>query len=949
MKKKLIPTIFLLLLFFQIKSQEKFVQKYFNLPDWQIIGPTDVPLGIINNIKQGIGSVECIEFDLINEDITYIGTHGGGVWKSINNAQSWIPLTDFLPSISISKIVVNPQNPQTIYIATGDKNYNELYSTGIYKSTDGGISWNETGLIYKLNEFKNINCLVINPNNPDVLIAGTNYGIIKSNNAGDSWQTVLPNVEIKCLEISYSNSNDVYATSFNTDGGARIYKSTNCANTFELSEPLNFPSENISRIELAFTKANTNVIYALCTDKTSKNMLSLYKSIDNGNIWEEIISGKTKNLLSNSAQGDNIEGNANEEIAIVVSNQDADNIIVGGTHLWKSTDGGYTFNLLKNCYLQNEDIIFAGQHVLKQNSKDELYLGNSGGIFQSDNFGVTWENKSKDLNILQSSNLDISTIGEEILLTTTKTNKTLLLKNESQLVLPLGEIAFNLIDYSNCNIVYSSTLNGEILKSENQGLNYENITPNSEFQGVAPIALHKSNSNVIYTANEKFYKSENKGYTWNTVCENPPWVNQISEIVTCYNSENIIYAITADEIWKSNDEGRTWLNITENLQLIRQPNSLNSISKYFHFAVNYSKPELIWVSVSDYINNQKVYKSIDGGETWENISKNLPNLKINCIVNQVGTNNGIYVGTDTGVFYIDDEITEWMCFNQNLPHSPISDLKIDYTTNEIIAATYGRGIWKTKLYKYENFEPITNFTVNNFRPCLNESVNLYDLTSYYPTYWKWDIQPNTFEFINGTNKHSQNPVVVFKQNGGYSVSLYSSNSYGFNSNFKTNFIFAGVPYAEFNFETDNSIVTFTNNSFNGENYMWDFDDGTLSIEKNPVHEYTSSRIYTATLDVSNSCGSDYISKNIIITNEIQSEKSNNFNIYPNPSNGLINISLENFYDKGIIEIFNINGISVYQNSITDINFTDNLLLKSGIYFCKIDCEECKLYRKIIIE
>jgi PKD repeat protein/photosystem II stability/assembly factor-like uncharacterized protein len=914
---------------------------------WKLVGPVSIPIDINTGYKQGVGRVDCISFDLLNTNTVYIGSSGGGVWKSKDGGVKWIPVGDILSTTAVSSIVTNPVNSNIIYVSTGNKNFWNNYSTGIYKSNDKGITWNSTGLSFSLSDKKNINCLEICLENPNILFSGTNSGILKSIDGGNSWYSVLEGFEIKDIELIKGVPSLVYATSFDYYGGAHIFKSINSGESFVLAEPQNFHSHDVSRIELAVSPTNNDLIYALCTDISTNSMLKLYKSNNRGTEWIEVLNNQELDLLSFSYLGNNEKGMANSNIAIVVSMDDDNKLIVGGTHLWKSLDGGNTFELLKNCYQQDENNVYPYHHFLEQNSDGELYLGNDGGLYKSDDFGETWQNISSGLSITHSLNAEIAILNSGYIISSNCFTNPVLLKDNEEHSFNEQVVGQSVVDYSDNNTFYISTFEGQVYKSEDLGRNFVNISPFNSSQRIIPIAINKNNPNILYIGRENIYISENKGEDWIEICQNPPWIEKIEKIALSASSDNIFYITTSDEIWKTEDGGKSWVNISIQLSGASETLPCN-YNRKFDIEIDYKNPNLIWVTVSDYLSNEKVFKSEDGGKNWLNISHNLPNLQIHCIVNQLGTNEALYIGTDIGVYYIDNNMTDWIKFSDSLPNVSVNDLVINYKSNTIIAATLGRGIWQSNLFMTENLNPISNFTVDNFEPCLKENVNLIDLTAYTPVYWKWEIIPAFFEFTENTNSFSQNPVVFFKQNGAYSITLTTSNEFGTDIKIKNNFIFTGKPFADYNYTSNNNEFYFQNLSFNANEYLWDFDDGTNSSEKSPVHTFEFSGVYSTKLTVLNNCGDDFVTKNIIVIISEIENISDVFSIYPNPSTEQIYLKAENYSQVSTFEIYNISGVLENFGKIEN-DLPISIKLEKGIYFCVLYTDKGKNTQKIIIE
>ena len=158
--------------------------------NWVAKGPINTPIILSNGKKRGNGRVNCIAFDPLDENVIWVGSPAGGLWKSIDGGSNWQTNTDDLPVIGVSHIAIDPNNSQIMYIVTGDANATDTYSIGILKSLDGGNSWDTTGLSYTVNQQNTVNKVIINPNFTDSLYAVTNSNILISANGGDSWQIV---------------------------------------------------------------------------------------------------------------------------------------------------------------------------------------------------------------------------------------------------------------------------------------------------------------------------------------------------------------------------------------------------------------------------------------------------------------------------------------------------------------------------------------------------------------------------------------------------------------------------------------------------------------------------------------------------------------------------------------------------------------------------------------
>jgi len=202
--------------------------------NWTTLGPTSViPRDINSGFRLGVGRVDCIEFHPTDPNTFWIGAPCGGIWKTTDGGNTWDVLTYDLPNLGVSDIVVDPSDPDIIYMATGDRDAFCVNTFGVLKSTDGGLSWDTTGLNFNLNELRNVNKLLMNPMNFAVLLAATSVGIYRSDDAGTTWNKVSIGVHFKDMAYHPNDTSVVFATTFSFNGVARIYISTDGGMNFE--------------------------------------------------------------------------------------------------------------------------------------------------------------------------------------------------------------------------------------------------------------------------------------------------------------------------------------------------------------------------------------------------------------------------------------------------------------------------------------------------------------------------------------------------------------------------------------------------------------------------------------------------------------------------------------------------------------------------------------------
>jgi hypothetical protein len=282
-----------------------------------------------------------------------------------------------------------------------------------------------------------------------------------------------------------------------------------------------------------------------------------------------------------------------------------------------------------------------------------------------------------------------------------------------------------MIDHHNPNIIYATNYNGTLNRSTDGGQNFTSnletpITDAGEHgDWVTPYAMNSYNSNIIYTAFNNIWKSEDQGTSW-TKISNIASNYSFKALSVANSNPNYIYASRPKDIYRTTDGGTTWTSIKTGLPI--------NDDLVTYITISSEDPLTLWITFSGYDEGEKVYKSINGGDSWNNISYNLPNVAANCIVHQAGHTsdnvylNGLYVGTDIGVFYTNDSLlnssAKWIEFDNGLPNVVVNELEIHYGAQKIRAATYGRGLWETDLY-------VSSYDVNIGMPKYdNNNVNL---------------------------------------------------------------------------------------------------------------------------------------------------------------------------------------------------------------------------------
>ncbi len=750
--------------------------------NWQPLGPTSVPSNGLSYASSGIGRVNCVRFDPTNTNNVWVGTPGGGLWKSTNGGASWNTNTDAFATLGISDIAIDPTNSNIMYVATGDADGSSTYSIGILKSIDGGVTWNTTGLTYVTSSFRKVARILINPSNPNIIIAATNLGIYRSANAGTTFSTIIASGTFYDLEFKPGDPTVVYAASYNGSGNATCYYSTNGGTSFTTATGT--PTSDAERISIAVSPANPSLVYALIANSTNSGYKGLYKSTNSGVSYTLVNS--TPNILASDENAANTGGQGWYDLALAVSPLDANEIYVGGINIWKSINGGTSFTITSHWYAGSSGTLpfaHADQHYLEFLPNSSTIIAcNDGGIRKSTNNGSSWTDLSNGLQIMQFYKISGSVQNASIIYGGAQDNGTNRKVGTAWNSCYGGDGMKCLVDPTTSNIVYASTQYGGLVKSTNGGVNFSSIKPAGAPNGdwITPYDLGSTTTSTIYAGYTEIYKSTNSGTSWTTLTSNLTSGFVYSNLVVAPSNELYVYASTLTKIFKTTNGGTAWTNITSGL-----PVSSASITG---IAVASDDPNKIYVTFSGYSAANKVFMSTNGGTSWTNISSGLPNLPVNCIELQNGSEGAMYIGTDIGVYYKSNSVA-WTTFMTNLPNVSVRDLEIHYGTNKIRAGTFGRGIWESDLYNTPAaLAPVADFSVNNSTVTAGQSVTFTDLSVNIPTSWKW-----TFTGGNPSTSTVQNPTVIYSTAGTYSVKLKSSNATGSDSTTKLAYITVNAP------------------------------------------------------------------------------------------------------------------------------------------------------------
>lgn len=723
---------------------------------WIPEGPTVMPTSKTPH-GPGIGRVNCLEFHPTDTNTLFAGTPDGGIWKTTNHGQTWIPLGDGLPVPGVSDIAVDPNNPDIIYIASGDIEYFSTFlgprysgsagyimGVGILKSEDGGQSWQTTGLSFNPEgdstyQFSMLRRVYVNPENSEEVITGGPTGIWKSYDAGQNWSHIDTSLFLELRQhpslpqVLYAATTERYA------GGVQIsdediYKSEDFGDTWTKLEA--FPNGTaISRIAIAAAPSSPDTVYAVGVG-FDNGLEGMYRTTDGGASWELTLSGDSLNLLGRNTGDPDTDGGGQGwyDLTIAVDPQDANRLFVGGINQWGSEDGGFTWAPVSTSSLIFGPTPHVDHHQVRYSPyfPHRFYLCSDGGLDYTDDLQLSdleailecipdsgginnippgcytwpteWTHISDGLAISQFYKIDVwQGTDSLVLLGGTQDNSHIYYNGSQWFNVFRADGMAAIIHPEDPRIIYGSSQNANLRVSYDGGDNYtgglDDFPQDSAFAvstWITPYLMNPVNPDVLYAGFNKIWRSTDGGFNWNVFPAFGFNSRAMREIAIHPADTNAFAAIKDPSIngyvgtaLVSQDGGNTFAEVKDGLPL--KEAFLSDIA----FG---NAPTDLYATFASHTAGEKVYSSTDAGENWENISKDLPNIPVLCVMHHHNSlDNTVYIGTDFGVYYTNDNLSEWVPLNDGLPQIRINDLDIHYGFGRLFAGTYGRGIWSTDL------------------------------------------------------------------------------------------------------------------------------------------------------------------------------------------------------------------------------------------------------------
>jgi photosystem II stability/assembly factor-like uncharacterized protein len=687
------------------------------------------------SIGPAVTSGRVIAFAVDPNDRTkyYVAIASGGVWKTVNAGTTWTPVFENEGAFSIGAVALDPKNPSTVWVGTGERNSQRSvgYGDGVYRSDDGGKSWRNVGL--KTSE--HIGRIAIDPRDSNVVFvaaqgplwsAGGERGLYKTTDGGKTWKAVISiseNTGVSDVVIDPADPDTMYAATWQRrrhfytliNGGpeSAIHKSTDGGNTWtKLRSGL--PPGDLGRIGLSISPANTNVVYA--TVEASGNLSGIFRSNDRGATWERTSPSIAQGMYYGQ---------------IVADPKNVDRIYIPNVVFQVSDDAGRTQRAL------GERLKHVDNHAIwvDPNNTDYLLVGCDGGVYESFDRGSNWNFKA-NLPVGQFYDVttdnavpfyhvygglqDNSSIGGPA-----RTRNSAGILNSDWYTTNGGDGFTSRIDPLDSNIVYAESQNGGLVRFDKRTGERVSIAPiegkdieSQRYNWDSPLIISPHSNTRLYFAGHKLFKSDNRGDDWKVISgdlsrgldrnalpvmgkvwgpdavaknQSTALYGNASALSESPKKQGLLYIGTDDGLIQiTENDGQSWrkvdkiAGVPENSYVHRVLASQHDAGTVYALFNNHQNGDF------------KPYpmKSTDTGRTWTSIKGNLPERgSVYAIAEDHVNPNLLFIGTEFGIYFTVDGGAKWVQMKSGLPTIAVRDIAVQKTENDLVLGTFGRGIY----------------------------------------------------------------------------------------------------------------------------------------------------------------------------------------------------------------------------------------------------------------
>lgn len=756
---------------------------------WNEIGPTSFPQNN-SNPQKGIGRLDFVKLHPKYNGTTNQTVFAGGkpgLWISKNNGDKWTNLnSDHFEVSACSDVAIteNSSGTEIVLAATGVKKISNsevsYRSIGLKRSTNGGSTWTTIHLEsspWTIQDGNTITEVLVDPSaNNRIYVTVSQFSWARTNDYfnttniadnykgklfvsedyGLTWNKIYEGFSIEDIEFKTNDPNYFYLSGHKLVKGRRLglnnysfidltgnlTDSNNSLNNFNFNN-LDWWNGHAIRMQVEVTNANDDVVYVygFFSDVNNNRKKILWKSTNNGNSFTPTNTGSTPG--HNWYRG-----------SIEVSHQDENTLFFGANQQKgaKSTNGGITWNYTPFSSVHDDTNDFDASNL----NPDYLFLANDAGIYRSFNHGTTWQIASEGLGVSEIYDIGMSlrtnTSIPDIIQGGLQDANCMVRNSQGNWLNSSGTSGDGMVcivDPTNPNIIYSEAQNGIIRKSTNGGISFSPYYVGGFSGGswVTPMTLDPNNTNRLFVGKENVWVRNGASST-QLINSQKPGNQKIIALKIAPSNSSVIYAayeqgisnssmsnwwadpnnVMRRQLFKSIDGGNTWVDISPILLMKGSSSIISSIE------VHPSDANKIWITYKSYGSKRSVLFSEQGGDSddWKDYSQGLPNIPTNKIIitpthnNPIKKHDFLYLATDFGIFYRNTNMSQWECYSDGIPNVPITDLEIDEYQNILRCSTFGRGVWQGGLHPDDRAFNSSLFTFNT--SCASDGTTTVEVT-----------------------------------------------------------------------------------------------------------------------------------------------------------------------------------------------------------------------------